>query len=243
MAHPGSTQQPPVPVPRHVAVIMDGNGRWARERGLSRLQGHRAGTENIRRVIRSFANHGVQYLTLYAFSTENWSRPPAEVRGLLRLLGEVIDREMDNLHRDGVKLNHLGTLDGLSSRLQKRVLDAMELTRNNTAITLSLAFNYGGRQEILMAVKKLLAQGISPEAVDEAIFGQSLYTSGLPDPDLIIRTAGELRLSNFLLWQSAYSEYYFTPTYWPDFDEAEVERALRAYTQRQRRFGGLKSLQ
>lgn len=243
MAHPGSTQQPPVSVPRHVAVIMDGNGRWARERGLSRLQGHRAGTENIRRVIRSFANHGVQYLTLYAFSTENWSRPPAEVRGLLRLLGEVIDREMDNLHRDGVKLNHLGTLEGLSSRLQKRVIDAMELTRNNTAITLSLAFNYGGRQEILMAVKKLLAQGISPEAVDEAIFSQSLYTSELPDPDLIIRTAGELRLSNFLLWQSAYSEYYFTPTYWPDFDEAEVERALRAYTQRQRRFGGLKSRQ
>jgi undecaprenyl diphosphate synthase len=224
-----------------VAVIMDGNGRWARERGLSRLRGHRAGTENIRRVISSFAHHGVKYLTLYAFSTENWSRPRVEVRGILRLLGEVIDREVENLHREGVRLNHLGTLDDLSGRLRKRVLDAIELTKSNTGITLSLAFNYGGRQEILMAIKKLLSEATSPEAVDEAMFSRYLYTAGLPEPDLILRTAGELRLSNFLLWQSAYSEYYSTPTYWPDFGEAEIEDALQAYAQRQRRFGGLKS--
>ncbi|MEE9202768.1 MAG: polyprenyl diphosphate synthase [Dehalococcoidia bacterium] len=236
-----ASKQPQSIVPRHVAIIMDGNGRWARERGLSRLQGHRAGTENIRRVISSFARHGVDYLTLYAFSTENWRRPKVEVRGLFRLLGEVIGREVANLHQEGVRLNHLGTLDGLSARLQKRVMDAVELTRNNTGITLSLAFNYGGRQEILMAVRKLLSEAPPPEKVDEALFSQYLYTAGLPEPDLILRTAGELRLSNFLLWQSAYSEYYSTPTYWPDFGEAEIEDALQAYAQRQRRFGGLRN--
>lgn len=241
MPHSGASKQPQSTIPRHVAVIMDGNGRWARERGLSRLHGHRAGTENIRRVISSFAHHGVAYLTLYAFSTENWSRPRVEVRGLLRLLGEVIDREMESLHQEGVRLTHLGTLEGLSTRLQKRVLNAIELTKSNTGITLNLAFNYGGRQEILMAVRKLLSEAPPPEAVDEAVFSRYLYTAGLPEPDLILRTAGELRLSNFLLWQSAYSEYYSTPTYWPDFGEVEIEDALQAYAQRQRRFGGLKS--
>jgi undecaprenyl diphosphate synthase len=191
-------------------------------------------------VIRSFAEHGVEHLTLYAFTTENWSRPNAEVRGLFRLLGEVIDWEVNNLHREGVRLNHLGTLDGLSSHLKKRVLNAIELTKNNTGITLSLAFNYGGRQEILMAVKRLLSEATPPEAVDEALFSRYLYTADLPEPDLILRTAGEYRLSNFLLWQSAYAEYYSTPTYWPDFGDAEIEDALRAYAQRQRRFGGLK---
>ncbi|MDP6511059.1 MAG: polyprenyl diphosphate synthase [Dehalococcoidia bacterium] len=243
MAHPGTSNQPQKAVPHHVAVIMDGNGRWARERGLSRLQGHRAGTENIRRVISNFANHGVRYLTLYAFSIENWRRPRAEVRGLLRLLGEVIDREVHNLHREGVKLNHLGTLDGLSTRLQKRILAAVDLTKTNTGITLNLAFNYGGRQEILMAMNKLLAQATPPESVDETLFSQTLYTADVPDPDLIIRTAGEHRMSNFLLWQSAYSEYYSTPTCWPDFNEAAIEDALQAYSQRQRRFGGLQEQQ
>jgi undecaprenyl diphosphate synthase len=222
---------------------MDGNGRWAQERGLPRLQGHRAGTENIRKVISSFAGHGVRYLTLYAFSVENWRRPRAEVQGLLSLLGEVIDREVGNLHREGVKLNHLGTLDGLSTRLQKRVLSAMDRTRNNTGISLNLAFNYGGRQEILMAVNKLLEQANSPHPVDEAMFSRTLYTADVPDPDLIIRTAGELRMSNFLLWQSAYSEYYSTSTYWPDFNEEAIEAALQAYSLRQRRFGGLKQRQ
>jgi len=222
-----------------VAVIMDGNGRWARQRGLPRLRGHEAGTENIRRVIRAFAEHGVRYLTLFAFSTENWRRPKSEVQGLFRILRRVIEREVDSLHREGVCLRHLGRLDGLSPSLQRAVSRAVELTRNNTAITVSIAFNYGGRAEILEAVKRLLQDGLSPEQVDEAVFSRCLYTAGLPDPDLVIRTAGEMRLSNFLLWQSAYAEYYATEALWPDFNEAEVERALRAYARRQRRFGGL----
>lgn len=229
------------PVPIHIAIIMDGNGRWAKERGLSRLEGHRAGTENLRRVIDCFGHHGVKYLTLYAFSTENWSRPRLEVKGLFRLLGQVIKRETQKLHEQGVKLCLLGSLDGLSPQLQKQVTDAMELTKDNSRLTLSLAFNYGGRAEILRAVRQLLTEGVSSEQVDERLFSNYLYTTGLPDPDLIIRTGGEVRLSNFLLWQSAYSEYYSTPTYWPDFNEAEVEKALEAYRQRQRRFGGLKS--
>lgn len=220
---------------------MDGNGRWARERGLSRLEGHRAGTENIRRIIDCFGHHGVRYLTLYAFSTENWSRPRREVTGLFHLLGEVIQRETQELHRRGVKLCLLGSLDGLSPKLQKQVKEATELTKDNSRLTLSLAFNYGSRAEILRAVRQLLAEGVPPEKVDEKLFSDYLYTTGLPDPDLIIRTGGEVRLSNFLLWQAAYSEYYSTPTYWPAFDEAEVEKALAAYRQRQRRFGGLKS--
>lgn len=226
-------------VPQHVAIIMDGNGRWAKQRGLSRLQGHQAGTENIRRVIDAVGRSGVKYLTLYAFSTENWNRPRREVQALIRLLGEVIDRETMALHERGVRLRHLGTLDGLSPQLRHRVEQAMELTRNNTALTLNVAFNYGGRAEILEAVRHLVSDGVPADRVDEASFSRYLYTTGLPDPDLIIRTAGEMRLSNFLIWQAAYSEYYSTATLWPDFDEKEVEKALLAYSQRQRRFGGL----
>ena len=227
-------------IPQHVAIIMDGNGRWARERGLSRLEGHKAGTENIRRVIDTFVHYGVKYLTLYAFSTENWSRPKSEVSGLFRLLGQVIKKETQALHERGVHIRHLGTLNGLSPRLIHQVQQAIELTRNNTNITLSLAFNYGGRAEILEAVRHMVANGIDPEKIDEKVFASYLYTQGLPDPDLIIRTGGELRLSNFLLWQAAYSEYYATPTYWPDFNESDIEKALLAYSQRQRRFGGLR---
>ena len=227
-------------IPQHVAIIMDGNGRWAKERSLSRLEGHRAGTENIRRVIDTFVRYGVKYLTLYAFSTENWSRPKSEVSGLFRLLGEVIKRESQALHERGVHIRHLGTMNGLSPRLVHQVQQAIELTSNNTSITLSLAFNYGGRAEIIGAVRRIAAAGIAPEKIDENIFSDYLYTNGLPDPDLIIRTGGELRLSNFLLWQAAYSEYYATPTYWPDFNEVDIENALLAYSQRQRRFGGLR---
>ncbi|MBI4287956.1 MAG: di-trans,poly-cis-decaprenylcistransferase [Chloroflexi bacterium] len=226
-------------VPQHVAIIMDGNGRWAKQRGLSRVEGHRAGTENIRRVIDAFAGRGVKYLTLYAFSTENWSRPRSEVNGLFRLLGQVIQRETRALHERGVHIRHLGTTDGLSSHLVRQVKEAVELTRHNTNITLSLAFNYGGRAEILGVVRRLIEEKAPPESIDEKLFASYLFTAGLPDPDLIIRTGGELRLSNFLLWQAAYSEYYATPTYWPDFDEEEIEDAIRAYSQRQRRFGGL----
>ncbi|MBI4302581.1 MAG: di-trans,poly-cis-decaprenylcistransferase [Chloroflexi bacterium] len=227
------------PLPQHVAIIMDGNGRWAKQRGLPRLAGHRAGTANIRRVIEVFAEHEVKYLTLYAFSTENWGRPKNEVRGLLRILGGVIDRETDNLRKNGVQLRHLGRLDDLSPRLQRAVQRAIELTKDNTRITVSVAFNYGSRDEIVNAVRQIVRDGVSPPAIDEELINGYLYTSGLPDPDLIIRTAGEVRLSNFLLWQAAYSEYYSTPTYWPDFEEGEIQRALLAYSQRQRRFGAL----
>lgn len=227
------------PLPVHVAIIMDGNGRWAKQRGLPRLAGHRAGTDNIRRVISGFAKYGVKYLTLYAFSTENWGRPQDEVRGLLRILEEVIHRETRYLHENGVRLCHLGELDGLLPGLQKTVRDAVELTKDNTRMTVNVAFNYGGRAEVLTAVKRILQAGVTPDNISEALFSGYLYTAGIPDPDLIIRTAGEMRLSNFLIWQSAYAEYYSTPTYWPDFDEAEIEKALVTYSQRQRRFGAL----
>lgn len=227
-------------IPNHVAIIMDGNGRWAAQRRLPRLAGHRAGTENIRRVIECFTEYQVKYLTLFAFSTENWNRPRVEVRGLLRILEEVINRETKNFHENGIKLRHLGRLDRLSKRLQRAVHRAMELTKDNTRMTLSIAFDYGGRAEIVDAVQCILRQGIPPESVNEALLSSYLYTAGLPDPDLIIRTGGEMRLSNFLLWQSAYSEYYSTPTFWPDFGREDIEKALITYSQRKRRFGGLK---
>jgi len=236
------TQAKITPLPRHVAIIMDGNGRWAKQRGLPRLAGHRAGTENIRRVIEGFAEQGVKYLTLYAFSTENWTRPRAEVRGLLRILEEVIGRETRNLHEKGVRLRHLGRLDGLSVKLKRAVHDAVEMTKDNTRITVNIAFNYGGRVEILDAIRRMLQDGVKAEQVDDALFSKYLYTADLPDPDLIIRTAGEMRLSNFLIWQAAYSEYYSTPVFWPDFDKAEIEKALLAYGQRERRFGGLQEV-
>ncbi len=226
-------------IPEHVAIIMDGNGRWAEQRRLPRFEGHRAGAGNARQVIEVFAHHRVKYLTLYAFSTENWSRPKGEIRALLRLLGEVIDRETQPLHKNGIRLCHIGNLEVLLPRLRRRIQKAVELTKDNTAMTLNIAFNYGGRTEILDAVCRLVADGIPPQSIDEALFGKYLYTADLPDPDLVIRTAGEMRLSNFLLWQTAYSEYYFTPTLWPDFSKEEIERALIAYSQRQRRFGGL----
>ncbi len=227
-----------IKVPAHVAIIMDGNGRWAESRGLTRLAGHRAGTENIRRIVRNFGNCGVKYLTLYAFSTENWTRPEEEVQGLLHILAEVIDRETENLHKEGVRLRHLGHLEGLSQELQSKVKWAIDLTRNNTEMTLNVAFNYGGRADILQAVRRIIRDGLPAEAIDESIFTRYLYTNGTPDPDLVIRTADEMRLSNFLIWQSAYSEYYATSTFWPDFDEEEVMKALNAYSQRERRFGG-----
>ncbi len=232
--------RPPVSrLPRHVAIIMDGNGRWAQSRGLSRRAGHSAGTENIRQVIETFAEYGIPYLTLYAFSTENWTRPRAEVNTLMRLIGRVIKREIQALHENGVRLVHIGRLDPLPQDTKRKVLDAIELTKDNQGLTVAVAFNYGGRAEIVEAAREIMAEGIPPERVDEDLFAAHLYTAGLPDPDLIIRTAGEMRLSNFLLWQAAYAEYYSTPTYWPDFNRAEIDRALIAYEQRERRFGGI----
>jgi undecaprenyl diphosphate synthase len=226
-------------VPQHVAIIMDGNGRWAQERGLSRQAGHRAGTENIRRIIRAFGEKGVRYLTLFAFSTENWSRPRREVNALMRLIGRVIEKELKALNENNVRLIHLGTLDPLPSELQRRVLQAIELTKDNDGLTVCVAFNYGGRAELVEAARRMIASGIRPEELNEETFACFLDTKDIPDPDLVVRTAGEMRLSNFLIWQAAYAEYYSTPVYWPDFDERQIDLALDAYAARGRRFGGL----
>ena len=224
-------------IPKHVAIIMDGNGRWAKARGLPRAEGHRAGTENLRRILRAAVQNGIEVLTIYAFSTENWSRPRAEVRMLLRILETVIDRELDELNAEGVQLRHIGELDGIGGGLQKKIQKAMELTRTNTRLIVNIAFNYGGRDEIVHAVRRIIEDGIPANQVNEDLISSYLYTGDLPDPDLIIRTSGELRVSNFLIWQGAYSEYYATPTFWPDFDETELKRALASYAQRKRRFG------
>jgi undecaprenyl diphosphate synthase len=232
--------EPVLSVPHHIGVIMDGNGRWAQEHGLPRLEGHRAGTENIRRLLRSCGEYGIKIVTIYAFSTENWYRPSNEVRGLIGILERVLEKEVENLHQEGVKLRHVGEVEGLPDRLRKAVLDAIELTKNNDRLILNVAFNYGGRAEIVRAVKRLLEDNPDPNEIDEELFGGYLYTAGLPDPDLIVRTGGEMRLSNFLIWQSAYAEYYSTPTFWPDFDKEELTKALQAYARRERRFGRLK---
>lgn len=226
-------------IPQHIAIIMDGNGRWARQRGLPRIAGHRAGTENIRALVSECDRIGVRYLTLYAFSTENWNRPSLEVQGLLQILAEYIDRETRNLHEQNVHLRHLGRLNGLNERLQRKVQQAVELTRNNTGLTLAIAFNYGGRADIVDAVRQIVGAGVSPEQVDEQLIGEHLYTRGLPDPDIVVRTSGERRLSNFLIWQAAYSEYWFAPIFWPDFRPEHLHQAITEYGRRERRFGGL----
>ncbi len=226
-------------VPEHIAIIMDGNGRWARQRSLPRLAGHRAGTENIRRIVRECRDRGVRYLTLYAFSTENWNRPTLEVRGLMTIMAEFIDRETASLHAEGVRILHLGSTSGIAERLQRKVRNAVELTAANNILTLAVAFNYGGRADILQAVREIAAAGIPADHVTEQTISDHLYTRGMPDPDLIVRTSGEFRLSNFLIWQAAYSEYYVTPIFWPDFDTDELRKAIHAFGQRERRFGAL----
>ena len=225
--------------PNHVAIIMDGNGRWAERRGLPRLKGHQAGITRIRSIVKCLNEYQIKYLTLYSFSTENWNRPDDEVAGLLHLLEEAIDEESPKLHKQGVRLRHLGRLEELPQGLQLAINRARELTKNNTKITLSFAFNYGGRTEILDAIRRLMAEGNSLQDLDEKLFNSYLYTAGLPDVDLVIRTGGELRISNFLMWQAAYSEYYFTKVLWPDFSKKQFERALLSYSRRQRRFGRL----
>jgi len=227
----------PERVPGHVAIIMDGNGRWAKERGLPRLAGHRAGTENIRRIVESCIRYGVKHLTLYAFSTENWNRPEEEVRGLMTILGEVIERETPKLHAEGVRICHLGRLDGLSSHLCKAIRASTTKTRDNNRLILNVCYNYGGRLEIVDAVRQIVVQGVPAEHITEELIARHLYSNGSPDPDLIVRTAGEQRLSNFLIWQAAYSEYWFTPMYWPDFGKDEFRLALVDYGQRLRKFG------
>ena len=228
------------PLPQHIAIIMDGNGRWAKERGLPRLAGHRAGTENLRKIIRASANFGIQYLTFYAFSTENWSRPKAEVTGLMHILSDVIDRELGELHQEGARLVHIGHLDGLAKTLQEKVRDAIDLTKDNQRITIILAFNYGGRDEIVHAIKHMLADQVDPQAVDDQLVSDYMFTAGIPDPDLVIRTSGEQRISNFLTWQTVYSEWYFPQVYWPDFNEDELRKAIEEFGKRDRRYGGLR---
>lgn len=229
-------------IPKHVAIIMDGNGRWAHKRALPRIAGHRAGVQNMRRVLEGAVEFGIQVLTIYAFSTENWARPDEEVRGLIGMIDEVLQREVPELHKNGVQLRHLGRLEGISDAMKERVRQAIEMTKDNDRIVLNVAFNYGGRAEILDAIRKMIEDHVSPNQVDEALFANYLYTSRLPDPDLIVRTASEMRLSNFLIWQSAYAEYYTTPTLWPDFDKQELYKALLTFSQRNRRFGKLENV-
>ena len=224
-------------MPVHVAIIMDGNGRWAQNRGLPRLDGHRVGVDSIQKILKTLSQKGVQYVTLYAFSTENWNRPEEEVTGILEILQYALRVQTEALHENNVRIVHIGKQDRLSPELQAEVAHAEQLTRENSGITLNVAFDYGGRDEILAAVKKIIRDGIPEDQVDEALFQSYLFTGHSPDPDLIIRTGGEMRISNFLLWQSAYSEYYHTPTLWPDLDSDELEQVLEAYSTRQRRFG------
>jgi undecaprenyl diphosphate synthase len=218
---------------------MDGNGRWAERQGLPRLAGHRAGTENIRRVLKASHEAGLEYLTLYAFSTENWGRPDDEVSGIIEILGSVIGEEVIALNKQNIRIRHLGVLGRLSPGLAKAIVQAVEVTKNNTGLNLCIAFDYGGRAEIVDAVNRLLEAGTPPYKIDEAAISANLYLPGVPEPDLIIRTAGEQRISNFLIWQSAYSEYYSTKTCWPDIDSVEIQQAINEYSQRQRRFGRL----
>ncbi len=227
----------PAALPQHIALIMDGNGRWARARHLPRLIGHRAGVEALHRIVDACGRIGVPMLTVYAFSTENWSRPADEVRGLMRLLADSFVRYLDRLDAAGVRIRHLGRSDRLPPDLVARIRDAEVRTRSNQRLQLNVALNYGGRAEVIDAVRRLAASGADLTQVTEQQLAGQLYTAGLPDPDLMIRTAGEVRLSNFLLWQAAYAEYYATDKFWPDFGESDLRQALAVYAGRQRRFG------
>ena len=226
-------------LPVHVAIVPDGNGRWAEQRGLPRLKGHQAGVKNMRAIVEYLNDYQVKCVTLYGFSTENWGRPEDEISGLFRILKDRIDRDVPKLHKKNVKVRHLGRIGELPEWLQKSIKSAAELTGHNTGLTLSLAFNYGGHVEIVDATRRIVADGVPPEKIDEKLFSSYLYTAGLPDVDLLIRTADEVRLSNFLIWQTAYSEYYFTKVLWPDFGKKDIDQALLAYSQRERRFGAL----
>ncbi len=244
----GKTQSQPVTgqssdhefeAPRHLAIIMDGNGRWATKRHLPRLAGHKAGVDALKRVVECARDEHIKMLSVYVFSTENWTRPKPEVDGLMRLLWETLRVELAKLHKDGVRLRHLGRLYNLSPELQSAINDSVELTKNNTVIDVNVCFNYGGRAELVDAIRQIIADGRDPDTITEELISSYLYTRGLPDPDMVIRTAGEMRVSNFLLWQSAYSEYYATPTLWPDFRREDLLAALDSFYKRQRRFGGL----
>jgi undecaprenyl diphosphate synthase len=226
-------------LPKHVAIVMDGNGRWAKKRHKPRLYGHHQGTLHARDFVEMFATYGIPYLTLYAFSTENWNRPESEVKGIMSLISENIDEAIDIARKSNIRIKHLGDPTRLPPAIQQKAAQAVDMTHENTGLTVNIAFNYGGRSEIIRAVKKIVEAKIPPTEINEELFSQYLYTAGMPDPDLFIRTGNEIRISNLLIWQSAYAELYFTPALWPDFGKAEFEKALQDYTKRQRRFGGL----
>jgi undecaprenyl diphosphate synthase len=234
-----STVTPLTKVPHHIAIIMDGNGRWAKARGLPRVAGHRAGTDNLHRILRAAKDFGVKVVTIYAFSTENWNRPRPEVMALMRILEQVIDEELEELHSNGVRIRHIGRSEGLSKRLVEKIRYAQDYTSANQDLVLNVAFNYGGRADVVDAVRQMIRDGVPADQVDEETISRYLSTGGLPDPDMIIRTGGDMRLSNFLIWQAAYSEFYSTRVFWPDFGRKELYQALLAYQQRERRFGGL----
>jgi undecaprenyl diphosphate synthase len=226
-------------LPRHVAIVPDGNGRWAERRGWPRLEGHQAGAANMHRMVQYLNEYPIPFVTLYGFSTENWSRPETEVSGLFELLLAYINSYLEEIHNEGIRLRHLGRLHQLPDDLQEAIAEAVSRTQDNSRMTLNVAFNYGGRPEIVDAARRLVADGVRPEEIDEELFSRYLYTAGLPDVDLLIRTGDETRLSNFLLWQTAYSEYHFTKVLWPDFRKRDLDRALLSYSRRKRRFGGL----
>jgi len=227
-------------LPAHIAIIMDGNGRWATARRLPRMAGHRAGTENLRRIIKACVRFGINYLTIYAFSTENWKRPEDEVQGLMQIMGDVLEKEVPELNEQGVQLRHIGRLEQLDPRTQKKIRKAIDMTRDNKRLILNVAWNYGGRDEIVHAMQKIAAEGIKPDNITQKVVSDHLYTTGIPDPDLVIRTSGEIRVSNFLIWQSAYAEWYFTDTLWPDFGEDSLKKAIEDFSARNRRYGGRK---
>ncbi|HLG68983.1 MAG TPA: isoprenyl transferase [Chloroflexota bacterium] len=228
-------------VPRHVGIIMDGNGRWAQRQGLPRAAGHEAGTRNIRRISEKAHELGIGVLTLYAFSTENWTRPDWEVKALMRIFGETVRKEKSTILENNIQLHVIGRLEGIPGPLRTEIMKVVDESAHNDGLKLNVAFNYGGRAEILDAVQRMLRDRVNPDDVTEELFSRYLYTSELPDPDLVIRTAGEMRLSNFLIWQAAYSEYYSTSVLWPDFGQEQFEEAIDAYAQRQRKFGGINS--
>ena len=226
-------------LPQHVAIVPDGNGRWAQKRGLPRVAGHRAGILNMLKLVQYINEYPIKYLTFYGFSTENWSRPELEVRGIFEIVQKFVDEHLEVIHRANIKIRHIGRKEGLPPFLAKAIDNSVALTAANSGMTLLVAWNYGGRAEIVDAVNRIISDNPIPTLIDEKSFPDFLYTAGVPDVDLLIRTGDVTRLSNFLLWQTAYAEYYFSKVLWPDFNKAEIDKALLAYSQRERRFGGV----
>jgi len=226
-------------LPAHVAIVPDGNGRWAQRSGLPRMMGHRAGILNMLKMIDYISEYPIPYVTFYGFSTENWTRPKPEVTGLFGLVERFVDEHLEDIHGKNIKIRHIGRMQGLPEVLQSAIQKSVTRTENNTGMVLGIAWNYGGRAEIVEAAARLIASGANPDTLDEKAFASQLYTAGMPDVDLLIRTGLETRLSNFLIWQTAYSEYYFSEVLWPDFGKEQIELALTAYSKRNRRFGGL----